>query len=81
MGLFQSINPMIKYHPRKAHIITDALSKNQRSTEEPEQKVEENAGSLFVLTSSMEMDQEECHKWVNEYEAYPRLRTVLASLR
>ena len=47
----------------------------------PEQKVEENAGSLFTLTSRLEMDQEECQKWVTEYEADPRLRTVLAALR
>ena len=71
---------MIKYHPGKANIIADALSRSQRSTEEPEQKVEENAGSLFTLTSSMEMDQEECQKWVKEYEADPRLRIVLVSL-
>ena len=29
----------------------------------------------------MEMDQEECQKWVKAYEADPRLRTVLETLR
>ena len=43
--------------------------------------MEENIGSLFTLTARMEMDQEECQKWVKAYEADPRLRTVLETLR
>ena len=69
---------MIKYHPGKANIIADALSKSQRSTVEPEKKEDiENSGSLFALTTRMEMDQEECHRWVTAYEANPRLGAAL----
>ena len=49
---------------RKANIITDALSRSQKNPGEPEKTEDnENFGSLFTLTTHMEMDQEEHHKW------------------
>ena len=80
MGLFQSINPMIKYHPGKANIVTDALSRSQRSSVDKEKIEETTFASLFTLTTHMEMDQGEHHEWVIAYEANPRLRAVLRNL-
>ena len=58
LGLFQSISPMIKYHPgKKVNIITNALSRNQRSLMEVEKTEEGTFASLFTLTTHMEMDR------------------------
>ena len=48
LGLFQSINPVIKYHLGKANIITDALSRIQRSVIEPK-KTEEKGVIIFLF--------------------------------
>ena len=39
-----------------------------------------DAATLFTLTTHMEMDQGESHKWVIAYEADPHLRVVLELL-
>ena len=49
--------------------------------EAEEPKVPEEEGNLFVLSSHMEMDQEERQKWITAYESDPRLRTALERLR
>ena len=34
LGLFQSIRPSIKYQPRKANILADAITRSQQNIEE-----------------------------------------------
>ena len=84
MGLFQSIRPTIKYQPRKANIVADALSQSQRPVaEEPNQAEETTAWEevLLLSSSSIEPQAEDLQKWKKAYQEDPKLRIVLQKLR
>ena len=81
LGLFPSINPVIKYTPEKANIIADALSRSQRKIEESI-NAQDNLGELMAMTEvTINLDQEECQNWIKAYERDPVLKTALGDIR
>ena len=84
MGLFQSIRPTIKYQPRKANIVADALGQSQRPVaEEPDQTQKAIAQENVLLPSSnsAEPQADDLQKWKKVYQEDPKLRMVLQQLR
>ena len=51
LGLFQSIRPTIKYQPRKANVVADALSQSQRK--EIEDSMDDQMAIVVVVEDHM----------------------------
>ena len=72
LELFQLIRPTIKYQPRKANIVADALSRSQRSiTEESiiiKAKVDTIEEQVFALSvATLEPTAEDVQVWRKAY--------------
>ena len=81
MGLFKSIQPTMKYQPRKANIVADALSRSQRpAAEETEEATTEEEEVLQLMSSSVEPQAEDLQPWKRAYQEDPRLRIVSSKL-
>ena len=81
LGLFQSIWPLVKYQPRKANIVADALSRSQRlAAEEIEEAIVEEEEILLLMSSSVEPQVGDLQTWKSTYEEDPRLKIVLSKL-
>ena len=82
MGLFQSIRPTVKYQPRKANIVANALSRSQRpAAEESEEAIAGEEEVLQLTISSVEPQAEDLQTWKRAYQEDPKLKTVLSKLR
>ena len=74
LGLFQSIRPTIKYQPRKANVVADALSQSQRREIEDSMDtpmatttvVKEHVSALSGF--SVELTVEDLQKWTKSYK-------------
>ena len=68
LGLFRSIRPTVKYQPRKANIVADALSRSQRpAVEESEEATTEKEENLQLMSSSVEPQAEDLQTWKRAY--------------
>ena len=91
LGLFQLINPIIKYQPGKANIVTNALSRSQRprqgtegdQSQHPEEAMveEEDEGELFQSTeSAIAIKTSEKQKWTDAYNEDAKLKAAIQEL-
>ena len=72
----------MKYRPRKANIVADALSQSQRpAAEESEEATVEKEEVLQLTSSSVEPQAEDLQTWKQAYQEDPKLKTVLSKLR
>ena len=75
LGLFQSIRPTIKYQPRKANIVADALSRSQRCNAQdipsilPMSEDKDDQDQLFVLSGmGVQLLKDMQQKWNMAYK-------------
>ena len=80
LGLFQSIRPTVKYQPRKANIVADALSRSQHpAAEESEEATIEEETVLQLTSSSVEPQAEDLQTWKRAYQEDPKWRRCCPS--
>ena len=74
LGLFQSILPTIKYQPRKANVVANALSRSQRKLEED--STDNGATAIAMIErhvstlsgASVELTSEDLQQWTKAYK-------------
>ena len=74
---------MVKYQPRKANIVADALSRSQRPATEDTEEATAREEVLQLMSSSVEPQGEDLQTWKRAYQEDPRLKdsVVQASSR
>ena len=84
LGLFQSIRPTIKYQPRKANVVADALSCSQRNTTEDstvELAKNNPDNEVYALTSvTVEPSEEDLRIWHQAYLENLSTKTIFQQL-
>ena len=74
LGLFQSIRPTIKYQPRKANVVADALSRSQRKLQEGSMDDVATATAMIerhvstLSGASVELTTEDLQQWMKAYK-------------
>ena len=74
LGLFQSIRPTIKYQPRKANVVADALSRSQRKLEEGSTDDVVTATAMIerhvstLSGASVELTTKDLQQWAKAYK-------------
>ena len=82
LGLVQSIRPTVKYQPRKANIVANALSRSQcPAAEDTKEATAEEEEVLQLTNSSVEPQGEDLQTWKKAYQEDPKVKTVLYKLR
>ena len=74
LGLFQSIRPTIKYQPRKANVVANALSRSQHKLEEG--STDDVATAIAMIErhvwtlsgASVELTTEDLQQWTKAYK-------------
>ena len=74
LGLFQSIHPTIKYQPRKANVVVNALSRSQCKLEEDSTNDVATAAMMIeryvsaLSRVSVELTTKDLQQWTKAYK-------------